>query len=136
MILPRPYQHEAVQACLMAHVLPTGTMTQSSAARDTVLRMALVCWCVDVDNAMTPSQRAWLAMRLKEQTPFTPIERARLRGPLLCWCRRCGGERLAALVGRQFREVTLELQGETWDVANNEHAPTAPWWRAARPASG
>src|SRR2546426_913081 len=31
-------------------------------------------------------------------------ERARLRAPLLAWCQRCGGERLAAMVERQYAE--------------------------------
>ena len=85
-------------------------MTRQARGTDTVLRMALACWCVDPDHGMTPSQHAWLTTRLKDQTPLTPGERVRLREPLIAWCARCGGERLAAVVLRQYAEATVELQ--------------------------
>jgi hypothetical protein len=80
-------------------------MTQQPLVTDTVVRMALACWCVDPEHGMTPSQHSWLSARLKDQMPLTPEERARLREPLLGWCRRCGGERLAAVVARQYEEA-------------------------------
>ena len=79
-------------------------MTQQPIVKDTVLRMALACWSVAPDHGMPPSQHLWITIRLKDQTPLTPEERARLREPLLDWCRRCGGERLAAVVARQYEE--------------------------------
>ena len=85
-------------------------MTQQPGTKDVVLRMALACWCVDPDHCMTPSQHLWLTTRLKDWTPLTPEERTRLREPLLAWCTRLGGERLAAIVVRQYEEATLELQ--------------------------
>jgi len=71
-------------------------------ATDVVLRMALVCWSVDPHHGMTPAQHAWLSARLNDQTPLIPEERARLREPLLAWCRRRGGKKLAALIQRQY----------------------------------
>ena len=85
-------------------------MTQPTNATYTVLRMALACWSIDPDHRMTPSQHAWLTMRLNDHTPLTPEERARLRAPLLAWAARLGGERLAAVMERQFTEATVELQ--------------------------
>ncbi len=85
-------------------------MTQPTLPPDVVLRMALACWSVDLNHGLTPSQHAWLTTRLTEQTPLTPIERARLREPLLTWCRRRGGERLVAIVSRQYDEATSVLQ--------------------------
>jgi len=82
-------------------------MTQQPLVKDVVLRMALVCWSVDPDHGMTPSQHAWLSMRLKDLTPLTPEERGRLREPLLAWCMRFGGERLAAVVARQYTEQEI-----------------------------
>lgn len=78
-------------------------------APDVVLRMALACWSVSLDHDMSPTQHAWLTTRLKDQTPLTSEERARLRAPLLAWCTRFGGERLKALVERQVdaKEVVL-----------------------------
>jgi len=84
-------------------------MMHPAHATNTVLRMALACWCVDPDHGMTPSQHSWLATRLKAQTPLTPVERARLREPLLAWCTCRGGERLTA-VSRQYDEATSGLQ--------------------------
>jgi len=71
--------------------------------------MALMCWSVDPNHGMSPTQHAWLTTRLKDQTPLTPEERARLREPLLTRCLRLGGERLKALVERQVdaKEVVL-----------------------------
>ena len=85
-------------------------MMQQTLAMDTVLRMALACWSLDPDHRMTPSQHAWLTTRLKDLMPLTPEERARLREPLFAWCTRFGGERLAAVVLRQYEEATGELQ--------------------------
>ena len=79
---------------------------------DTLLRMALACWCVDPDHGMTLSQRAWLTKRLKDLMPLTAEERARLREPLLAWCMRLGGERLAAVVERQYAEDTALVPQE------------------------
>jgi hypothetical protein len=69
-------------------------MTPPPLVKDVVLRMAMACWCVDPEHGMTAAQHTWLTMRLQSQACFTPAERARLRGPLLDWCLRCGGERL------------------------------------------
>jgi hypothetical protein len=85
-------------------------MIQQPLVKDTVVRMALACWCVDPAHGMTPSQHTWLTMRLKDQRPLTPAERAQVRAPLLAWCQRCGGERLAALVLRQYDAVTAAPQ--------------------------
>ena len=85
-------------------------MTQLIAVKDVLLRMALVCWCVDPGHGMTPSQHTWLTTRLHDHTLLIPKERERLRQPLLAWCQRCGGERLAAAVARQFEEAVLELR--------------------------
>ena len=79
-------------------------MTPQPPVTDTLLRMALTCWCVDPEHGQTPSQHAWLTTRLTARTLLTPEERARLRAPLLAWCQRCGGERLAAMVERQYAE--------------------------------
>ena len=79
-------------------------MTREPRVTQTTLRTALTCWCIDPDHGMTPPQHAWLTIRLAARTPLTPEERARLRAPLLAWCRRCGGERLAAMVERQYAE--------------------------------
>ena len=77
-------------------------MTQQPLVTDTVLRMALACWCVDPEHGLPPSQHAWLTTRLKDLMPLTPEERVRLREPLLAWCTHFGGERLAAMVERQY----------------------------------
>ena len=69
---------------------------------DAVLRMALVCWSVDPHHGITPAQHAWLTARLTDQTPLLPAERVRPREPLQPWCRRRGGEKLAALIQRQY----------------------------------
>lgn len=79
-------------------------MTRQPLVMDTVLHMALTCWCIDPDHGMTPSQHAWLTTRLKDHMPLTPEERARLRKPLLAWCARIGGQRLADVVERQYAE--------------------------------
>ena len=71
-------------------------MTQQPLVTDTVLRMALTCLLVDLDHGLTTSQHAWLTTRLAARTPRTPGDRARVRAPLLAWCTRFGGERLAA----------------------------------------
>jgi hypothetical protein len=71
-------------------------------APDVVLRMALVCWRLDPHHGMTPAQHAWLTARLTDHTPLTPPERARLRAPLLAWCQRRGGAKLAAVIQRQY----------------------------------
>jgi hypothetical protein len=34
-------------------------MTPRPCVTDTVLRMALACWCVDPEHGMTPAQHAW-----------------------------------------------------------------------------
>ena len=78
--------------------------------KDTVLRMALTCWCVDLGHGMTSEQHAWLTARLAERTPLTPEERARVRAPLLTWAARIGGERLTAVLERQYAKATLDLQ--------------------------
>ena len=83
-------------------------MRQPALVTDTVLRMALACWRVNPEHGMTPSQHAWLSTRLTDQTSLTPEERERLREPLLAWCIRRGGERLAAVVLRQYEEATLQ----------------------------
>lgn len=79
-------------------------MTRQTIATDTVLRMALACWCVAPDHGLTASQHTWLTTRLAARTPLTAVERARLREPLLAWCTRLGGERLAAVVVCQYEE--------------------------------
>jgi hypothetical protein len=85
-------------------------MSQPTLAQDAVLRMAMVCWSIDADHGMTPSQHFWITTRLKDQTPLTPVERTRLRKPLLAWCMHLGGERLVAIVWRQYDEATSVLQ--------------------------
>lgn len=79
-------------------------MTQQPLVTQTTLRMALMCWSVDPDHGMTPSQHLWVTTRLKDHTPLPPEERARLRAPLLAWAARFGGERLAAIVMRHCAE--------------------------------
>ena len=88
-------------------------MTQQPLVTDVVLRMALMCWSVDPNHGMSPTQHAWLTTRLKDQTPLTPEERARLREPLLTWGMRFGGERLAAVVERQYAEKVLVTGQQT-----------------------
>jgi len=77
-------------------------MTPQPPVTDTLLRMALTCWCIDPAHGLTPAQHAWLTARLAARTPLTPEERARLRAPLLAWCRRVGGARLATVVACQY----------------------------------
>src|SRR5262249_2814508 len=83
----------------------------------TTLRMALACWLVDLDHGMTPSQHAWLTTRLKDVTPLTPEERARLPEPLLAWCTRLGGAWLKDVVERQYNAAPGDLQ----DMAGGTH---------------
>ena len=64
-------------------------MTREPFVTQTALRMALVCWFIDPDHGMTPSQYAWLTIRLAAQTPLTPGERAPL----------------AAVVARQYEDA-------------------------------
>ena len=78
-------------------------MTRPTLATDTVLRMAWACWCVDPDHGLTLAQQAWVRTRLVPRTPLTPGERARRRVPLLAWCRRVGGARLAAMLETDYQ---------------------------------
>jgi hypothetical protein len=64
-------------------------MTQPAHAIDTVLRMALACWCVDSTNGMTAEQHTWLTGRLGDRTPLTSRERERTSASLT-WCTRRG----------------------------------------------
>src|SRR5262245_27436206 len=68
------------------------------------MRTTLTCWSVTPDPGMTPSQHFWTTIRLKDQAPLTPEERAQLRAPLLPWGLRRGEERLTAVVKRQQEE--------------------------------
>ncbi len=87
-------------------------MTQPTLTPDVVLRMTMAAWSVDSNHGLTPSQHAWLTTRLTDQTPLTPVERARLRKPLLAWCMRRGGKRLVAVVVRQYEEDTAVISQE------------------------
>ena len=97
--------------------------TRPTLATDTVLRMALTCLLIAPDHGMTPEQHAWLTTRLKDHTPLTPEERARLREPLLAWCLRRSGERLAAVIARQHDEeanADRTLRGEADGLCADE----------------
>lgn len=70
---------------------------------DTALRMSIAAWMLDTKATMPPAQWHWLTTRLKAHTPFTPVERARLKAPLLAWAVTMG-DAYAAVVAREFGE--------------------------------
>lgn len=63
---------------------------------DVLLRIALTTYLIALDSGLTSTQQAWLSKRLASQAPLTPVEKQRLKGPLLAWCARHGIEKKVA----------------------------------------
>lgn len=68
---------------------------------DSLVRIACATWLTADDSGLTQAQQDWLRTRLQSMTPLSPVEKARLKAPLLVWCRRRG---IAEKVAAQFEE--------------------------------
>jgi hypothetical protein len=73
----------------------------TASAQDTVLRLALGLWAADPASPITDTQRQWVVTRLQTTAALTPLERAKLQGPLLSWV-AASRPTILAIVARQF----------------------------------
>lgn len=77
-----------------------------TAAHDSIVRMALLCWLCDRASTLTPAQRQWVLALGQRTTPLTTTERARIRAPLLAWVAE-RQPRIYDIVAAQFTEEDL-----------------------------
>ena len=73
----------------------------TTAAQETVLRMALGMLAAYRESPLTLLQRQWVIKRLQSNALLTQKERAKLREPLLCYIKE-HHPRVYDLVAEQF----------------------------------
>lgn len=76
----------------------------TTAAQDTVLRMALLMMACDASSTLTTAQRQWIIDLGQRTTPLTSQERLRLKTPLLAWVKE-RQPRILDIVSAQFEET-------------------------------
>jgi hypothetical protein len=84
------------------------TLASTASAQDTVLRLALGMWAADPASPITDAQRLWVVTRLQTTAALTPLERAKIQGPLLAWV-TASRPTILAIVARQFRIEEAEM---------------------------